>query len=68
MTLREKARAVFDAALRASAVGPLVHQALAGLDLPSRGRVLVVGAGKASGAMAAAARARWATAWSRRGG
>ena len=55
MTLREKARAVFDAALRASDVGPLVHQALAGLDLPSRGRVLVVGAGKASGAMAAAA-------------
>ena len=55
MTLREKARAVFDAALRASAVSPLVHQALAGLDLPSRGRVLVVGAGKASGAMAAAA-------------
>ena len=55
MTLREKARAVFDAALRASDVGPLVRQALAGLDLPSRGRVLVVGAGKASGAMAAAA-------------
>jgi glycerate 2-kinase len=55
VTLREKARAVFDAALRASDVGPLVHQALAGLDLPSRGRVLVVGAGKASGAMAAAA-------------
>jgi glycerate 2-kinase len=55
VTLREKARAVFDAALRASDVGPLVHQALAGLDLPSRGCVLVVGAGKASGAMAAAA-------------
>jgi len=55
VTLREKARAVFDAALRASGVGPLVRQALAGLDLPSRGRVLVVGAGKASGAMAAAA-------------
>jgi len=55
VTLREKARAVFDAALRASDVGPLVRQALAGLDLPSRGRVLVVGAGKASGAMAAAA-------------
>ena len=55
MTLREKARAVFDAALRASDVGPLVRQALAGLDLPARGRLLVVGAGKASGAMAAAA-------------
>ena len=54
MTLREKARAVFDAALRASDVGLLVLQALAGLDLPARGRLLVVGAGKASGAMAAA--------------
>ncbi len=55
MTLREKARAVFDAALRAGDVGPLVHRALEGLDLSPRGRVLVVGAGKASGAMAAAA-------------
>ena len=55
MTLREKARAVFDAALRAGDVGLLVLQALAGLDLPARGRLLVVGAGKASGAMAAAA-------------
>ena len=57
MTLREKARAVFDAALRAGDVGPLVHRALEGLTLPPRGRVLVVGAGKASGAMAAAAEA-----------
>jgi len=55
VTLREKARAVFDAALRAGDVGLLVLQALAGLDLPARGRLLVVGAGKASGAMAAAA-------------
>ncbi len=55
MTLRESARAVFEAALRAGDVGPLVHRALEGLDLSPRGRVLVVGAGKASGAMAAAA-------------
>jgi glycerate 2-kinase len=57
VTLREKARAVFDAALRAGDVGPLVHRALEGLALPPRGRVLVVGAGKASGAMATAAEA-----------
>ena len=55
MTPRDAARAVFDAALRAGDVGPLVHRALQALDLPPRGRVLVVGAGKASGAMAAAA-------------
>ncbi len=55
MTLRESARAVFDAALRAADVRPLVRRALGGLDLPPRGRVLVVGAGKASGAMASAA-------------
>ena len=55
MTPRDAARAVFDAALRAGDVGPLVHRALQGLDQPPRGRVLVVGAGKASGAMAAAA-------------
>ncbi|HKZ04928.1 MAG TPA: DUF4147 domain-containing protein [Methylomirabilota bacterium] len=68
MTLRESARAVFDAALRAGDVGPLVRRALTdvslppggvlpppGRVLPPPGRVLVVGAGKASGAMAAAA-------------
>jgi glycerate 2-kinase len=55
VTLRESARAVFDAALRAGDVRPLVQRSLAGLRLPPRGRVLVVGAGKASGAMAAAA-------------
>jgi len=69
VTLRESARAVFDAALRAGDVRPLVQRALAGLSLPPtgsvlpprsrvlapHGRVLVVGAGKASGAMAAAA-------------
>jgi glycerate 2-kinase len=55
VTPREAARAVFDAALRAGDVRPLVHQALADLSLSGTGRVLVVGAGKASGAMAAAA-------------
>ena len=55
MSLREAARSVFDAALRAADVHPLVRHALAGLHLAARGRVLVVGAGKASGAMAAAA-------------
>jgi glycerate 2-kinase len=53
--LRESARAVFDAALGAGDVGPLVRRALEGLRLPPGGRVIVVGAGKASGAMAAAA-------------
>jgi glycerate 2-kinase len=51
---REAARAVFDAALQAADVYPLVRRALATAALPPRGRVLVVGAGKASGAMAAA--------------
>ena len=55
MTLRESARAVFDAALRAGDVRPLVQRALEGVVLPPHGRVLVLGAGKASGAMAAAA-------------
>jgi glycerate 2-kinase len=55
VTPREAAHAVFDAALRAGDVRPLVHQALADLSLSGTGRVLVVGAGKASGAMAAAA-------------
>jgi hydroxypyruvate reductase len=55
LSLREAARSVFDAALRAADVHPLVRRALAGEQLAARGRVLVVGAGKASGAMAAAA-------------
>ena len=54
MSLRQAARAVFDAALRAADVRPLVHRALAEVRLSARGRVVVVGAGKASGAMAAA--------------
>lgn len=45
---------MFDAALAAADVRPLVHRALSDLSLPSRGRLVVVGAGKASGAMAAA--------------
>ncbi len=59
MTLRESARSIFDAALAAGDVRPLVTLALAGLDRPPRGRVLVVGAGKASGAMAAAVEEAW---------
>ncbi|MGH7373462.1 MAG: glycerate kinase type-2 family protein, partial [Candidatus Rokuibacteriota bacterium] len=54
MSLRLAARAVFDAALEAADVRPLVHRALPEVRPPARGRVVVVGAGKASGAMAAA--------------
>jgi hydroxypyruvate reductase len=57
VTLREAARAVFDAALAAGDVAPLVRRALADVRLSGSGRVRVVGAGKASGAMAAAAEA-----------
>jgi hydroxypyruvate reductase len=64
MTLRESARSIFDAALAAGDVRPLVTRALAGIAKPDHGRaphgrVLVVGAGKASGAMAAAAEEAW---------
>ena len=59
MTLRESARSIFDAALAAGDVRPLVARALAGIAPPERGRVLVVGAGKASGAMAAAVEEIW---------
>ena len=59
MTLGESARSIFDAALVAGDVRPLVARALAGIAAPSRGRVLVVGAGKASGAMAAAVEEAW---------
>ena len=59
MNLRESARSIFDAALAASDVRPLVFRALAGIAPPERGRVLVVGAGKASGAMAAAVEEMW---------
>jgi len=59
LTLRESARSIFDAALAAGDVRPLVARALAGIAPPERGRVLVVGAGKASGAMAAAVEEIW---------
>jgi glycerate 2-kinase len=57
VTLREAARAIFDAALAAGDVAPLVRRALADVGPAGSGRVRVVGAGKASGAMAAAAEA-----------
>ena len=59
VTLRESARSIFDAALAAGDVRPLVTRALAGMGKPAHGRVLVVGAGKASGAMAAAVEEAW---------
>jgi len=59
LTLRESARSIFDAALAAGDVRPLVSRALADIAPPDRGRVLVVGAGKASGAMAAAVEEAW---------
>ncbi|HWO06684.1 MAG TPA: DUF4147 domain-containing protein, partial [Methylomirabilota bacterium] len=55
MTLRETARSVFEVGLAAADVDPLVRRALADVRLGPTGRVRVVGAGKASGAMAAAA-------------
>lgn len=57
MTLREAARAIFRAALASGDVRPLVLRALGDVPLPRPGRLLVVGAGKASGAMAAAVEA-----------
>lgn len=54
MTLRASARAIFEATLQAADVRPLVLRALASVEIPTRGRLLVVGAGKASGGMAAA--------------
>ncbi len=54
MNARAAARAIFDAALAAGDVRPLVERGLGDLGLPSSGRVIVVGAGKASGAMASA--------------
>ena len=54
-SLRDHALSVFAAALAAGDVRPLVHRALADAAVPDGGRLIVVGAGKASGAMAAAA-------------
>jgi len=56
VTPREAAQAIWQAALAAADVRPLVQRAMERLavDLAPTGRVLVLGAGKASGAMAAA--------------
>jgi hydroxypyruvate reductase len=59
VSLPAAGRAVFEAALRAAEVGPLVRRALAGIAAPAAGRLIVVGAGKASGAMAAAVEEAW---------
>jgi glycerate 2-kinase len=59
LTLREVARSIFDAALEVGDVRPLVLRALSSITPPAQGRVLVVGAGKASGAMAAAVEEAW---------
>jgi len=58
VSLRDDARAIFDAGLGAGRVEPLVRRALDGID-PPRARVIVVGAGKASGAMATAVESAW---------
>ncbi len=52
MTLREAGLQIFRAALRAGDVGPLARGALQSVDLSRPRRILVVGAGKASGTMA----------------
>lgn len=54
MTLRKAGLQILQAAIRAGDVGPLVIRALGSVDLSRHRRVLVVGAGKASGAMARA--------------
>ena len=59
MTLRQSTRAIFEAALAAADVRPLVRRALAAVQPPETGRLIVVGAGKASGAMAAAVEEAW---------
>jgi hydroxypyruvate reductase len=55
---RAAARAIFDSAVAAGAVRPLVLRALATVTPPA-GRVVVVGAGKASGAMASVVEEAW---------
>ena len=52
MTFREAGFQIFQAAIKAGDVGPLVTGALGSMDLSRYRRILVVGAGKASGAMA----------------
>jgi len=52
VTLREAGLQILQAAIKAGDVGPLVRRALESMDLSRHRRILVVGAGKASGAMA----------------
>lgn len=52
MTLREAGLQILRAAIRAGDVGPLVTRALSSIDFSRHRRILVVGVGKASGAMA----------------
>ena len=59
MTLREVARSIFDVALKAGDVRPLALRALSHIVPPPDGQVFGVGAGKASGAMAAAVEEAW---------
>jgi len=59
LTLRQSARAIFDAALASADVRPLVRRVLAAVRPPETGRLIVVGAGKASGAMAGAVEEAW---------
>jgi hydroxypyruvate reductase len=54
VTLRDAGLQIFRAALRAGDVRPLVARAVDSVDLSRHRRILVVGAGKASGAMARA--------------
>jgi len=54
VTLREAGLQILQAAIKAGDVGPLVRRALESMDLSRARRILVVGAGKASGAMAQA--------------
>jgi glycerate 2-kinase len=58
VSLRTAARDIFAAAVRAADVRPLVARALDRLAVPARGRLVVVGAGKASAAMAVAVEER----------
>jgi glycerate 2-kinase len=58
VSLRAAAREIFDATLRAADARPLTHSALDAVEPPARGRLVVLGAGKASAAMAAAVEER----------
>ena len=58
MSLRAAAREIFDAALRAADARALTTSALDAVEPPASGRLVVLGAGKASAAMAAAVEER----------